>query len=41
MKKSLLTMAAVLALFSFIIIGAPVGHGNGGTFTTAEHGVGY
>ncbi|MFC3747448.1 hypothetical protein [Paenibacillus sp. GCM10012306] len=42
MKKSLLTMTAVLALFSFIIIGTPAGKGgNGGTFTTLEHGVGY
>ena len=42
MKKSLLAMTAVLALFSFIIIGVPKGPGgNGGTFTTQEHGVGY
>jgi len=40
MKKMLLTMTAVLALFSFVVIGAgPVEAA--GTFTTMEHGVGH
>ncbi|CAH1054342.1 hypothetical protein PAECIP111894_00487 [Paenibacillus pseudetheri] len=37
MKKSLLMMVSVLALFSFIIIG-PVGSGSNGSITTYEHG---
>lgn len=36
MKKSLLMMVSVLALFSFIIIG-PIS-GNNGKITTMEHG---
>ncbi|MDH6428795.1 hypothetical protein M2109_003208 [Paenibacillus sp. PastH-3] len=40
MKKSLLMMAGILALFSFIIIG-PVGSGSNGPITTYEHGAGF
>lgn len=40
MKKSLLMMVGVLALFSFIVIGQPHSGGNGG-ITTYEHGTGY
>jgi hypothetical protein len=40
MKKSLLMMVSVLALFSFIIVG-PVGSGNSGGITTYEHGALY
>ncbi len=40
MKKSLLMMASVLALFSFITIGS-VNSGNNGGISTYEHGVGH
>ncbi|MFD5021645.1 hypothetical protein ACFWMP_22345 [Paenibacillus sp. NPDC058367] len=41
MKKSLLMMAGILVLFSFIVIGQPtLGGGNGG-MTTYEHGAGF
>lgn len=40
MKKTLLMMTAVLALFSFILIGNSVDRaGTGGGMTTQEHGV--
>lgn len=37
MKKSLLMMMSVLALFSFIIVGLPNSENNGAV-TTREHG---
>lgn len=40
MKKSLLMMVSVLALFSFITIGS-INVGNNGGMTTYEHGVGH
>lgn len=40
MKKSLLMMVGVLALFSFIVISLPNSGGNGG-ITPYEHGAGF
>lgn len=40
MKKSLLMMASVLALFSFIVVG-PVSSPDNGGITTYEHGARY
>lgn len=41
MKKSLLMMAGILALFSFIVIGQPTNGGGHGGITTYEHGAGF
>ncbi|WP_276203412.1 hypothetical protein [Paenibacillus wynnii] len=40
MKKTLLTMTAVLALFSFIALGS-ISKDIGGMVTPMEHGVGH